>query len=265
MSGEPKFPAVTYQVGYKRPPATTQFRKGVSGNPRGRPRKDAKAQPRTAAHAELDDILLKEALRPITVRENDQAVEMPMIQAVMRSMGVAAVKGHYKSQLALTHMVKTVQSARYADKKELFQTAIEYKDSWNEHFADCDRRGVPRPEPVPHPDEVVLDMNKLEVRFNGPSTDREKAEWDKLLARRDQALEEVAHYREKLKRKSKYSGIYEMELGYEKRLADMISSMIPDERTRREPDFDIAKWRERQKALEKIRTCRAGHVRQRAT
>ena len=28
-----------YEVGYGKPPKNTQFRKGVSGNPRGRPKK----------------------------------------------------------------------------------------------------------------------------------------------------------------------------------------------------------------------------------
>lgn len=128
MSGKFPSPAPTYQVGFRRPPAEHQFKKGVSGNPRGRPSKVERASAQTAAHAELDDILLKEALRPITVRENDELIEMPMIQAVLRSLGVAAVKGHHRSQLALASMVKSVQSARYEDRKVLFQKAIDYKD-----------------------------------------------------------------------------------------------------------------------------------------
>lgn len=244
MSGEPKLPAVTYQVGYKRPPAAGQFKKGVSGNPRGRPRKDAKAPARTAAHAELDDILLKEALRPITVRENDQVIVMPMIQAVMRSMGVAAVKGHYKSQLALTHMVKAVQADHFETRRSLFVKVLTYKQEWAETFAECDRRGVPRPEPVPHPDEMIVDMNTMEVRYNGPESMDDKAKWDDLLRQKADALETIAELEPKVRRRSRLSEFYQQEIDLCRDLVRMVDTVIPDEKTRRRPGFDIKRWRE---------------------
>jgi hypothetical protein len=240
-----------YAVGYKRPPQQHQFKKGVSGNPRGRPRK-AETKPSGPAHAELDDILLKEALRPITLRENDQVIEIPMIQAVFRSLGVAAVKGHHRSQLALANMVKQVQAARYEDRKQLFQTAAEYKDSWREAFAECDRRGDPRPEPVPHPDEIILELNTMEVRFNGPATDDEKAHWDSMLKRKAQALEEIAHYRQRLKRPGRYAEFYEAELRAEEEIVKLVDTIIPDEATRRRPGFDIRKWRESRPGYEEF-------------
>lgn len=232
-----------HQVGYKRPPPQHQFKKGVSGNPSGRPRKADRTPSEGQAHAELDDILLKEALRPITLRENDQVIEIPMIQAVFRSLGVAAVKGHHRSQLALANMVKQVQAARYEDRKQLFQSAIEYKAHWREIFEDCDRRGVPRPEPVPHPDELILDMNTMGVKFNGPSTDDEKAEWDHLLKRKADALEEIAYYKAKLKRPGRFKEMYEQEIDHEQKYVKLVDTIIPDEATRRRPGFDIQQWR----------------------
>ena len=38
MSRPPNNPSGNYAVGYGRPPSHSRFRKGVSGNPRGRPR-----------------------------------------------------------------------------------------------------------------------------------------------------------------------------------------------------------------------------------
>jgi hypothetical protein len=233
-----------HPVGYKNPPAQHQFRKGVSGNPKGRPAKAQKARLPGPAHAELDDILLKEALRPITLRENDQLIELPMIQAVLRSLGVAAVKGHHRSQLALAGMVKQVQAARYDERKVLFQEAMEYKEGWRRNFEDCDRRGVPRPQPVPHPDEIVLDMKTMDVKFNGPVTDDDKARWDMMLQRKADALEEIALCRQKLKRPSKYKAIYEAEIADEQRYVDLVDTVIPDEKLRRRPGFDLHEWQD---------------------
>ncbi|MFO1015078.1 MAG: DUF5681 domain-containing protein [Caulobacteraceae bacterium] len=249
-------------VGYRNPPAQHRFKKGVSGNPRGRPRKTGRSSKAArVSPTQLEDILLAEAMRPIQLRENDQVIEMPMIQAVIRSMGVAAIKGSHRSQTALASMVQAVEEKRYEDLKSLFASAVEYKDRWQREFEECDRRGVPRPEPVPHPQEIVLDSGTLRVKFNGPESPDEKAHWDMMLDRRREALEEVAYYRAKLSRPSKYKEIYLADMAHEQSLADMIGGIIPDAETRRRPGFDLLEWRERQGVLadldEKYRRRRA--------
>ncbi len=64
--------------------------------------------------------------------------------------------------------------------------------------------------------------------------------------RRAAALDEVAELKQRLKRKSKYSDLYRAEMEAEQRMADMIGSALPDEKTRRQPGFDMKRWREQQ-------------------
>ena len=253
-------------VGYKRPPVEHRFKKGVSGNPAGRPAKaKSPTPPASSGGTELDDILLAEALRPIQVRENDRVVELPMIQAVLRSLGVSAVKGHHRAQLALAHMVRTVQEQQHASRMELFKTASEYKEQWEEAFSEADQRGVPRPDPVPHPSDIVLDMKRVEVRFNGPLTQEEKAKWDRLLRARQDHLEEARLLEAEMTAAEAPCKLLEEDIAHARYIADMLGGIIPDERTRRMPGFDLERWREEKGTLKTLQAKRArkGRVRSR--
>jgi len=91
----------TYLVGYCKPPLHTRFRKGVSGNPRGGSRAQAAARARALA--------LKEAYRPVTVREGDKVMSLPAIQAVMRSQVALAVKGNGPAQRAMIAAIHALE------------------------------------------------------------------------------------------------------------------------------------------------------------
>jgi hypothetical protein len=239
-------------VGYKRPPVERRFKKGVSGNPAGRPRK-AKRSRYGAAVAELDDILLEEALRPIQIRENDQVTELPMIQAVLRSLGVSALKGHHRAQLALANMVKTVQEQRAEQNLELFKCSVEYKEEWEARIAEAKRLRQPLPDPVPHPDEMIVDLRAGKVRINGPQTPDEKAEWDHLLKIRQDHLEEIASLQAEMPKRGKLRPYYEADMEHSRKLIDMIGGVIPDEETRRKAGFDLEKWRDDNGVVVKLR------------
>lgn len=201
----------------------------------------------------MADLVMAEAIRPIQIRENDEIIELPLIQAVLRSLGVAALKGSHRAQIAITGMVKAVQDKSLEDRAFVYRAALDYKESWEDVFKQCDARGEPRPEPVPHPHEIEVDTKTLVVTINGPETADEKAQWDKMRDRRAAALEEVAELKQRLKRKSRYSDLYQEDLDREQRMADMIGAVLPDEKTRRTPGFNMKRWRERQEAWSKIR------------
>jgi len=90
-----------YDVGYGRPPRSTRFCKGQSGNPGGRPRG------MTAGRANA--LALKEAYRMVPVKVGDSIVLMPAIQALLRGQVALAAKGNGPAQRAVFEKVQAIE------------------------------------------------------------------------------------------------------------------------------------------------------------
>ena len=90
-----------YQVGYGRPPRHTQFRKGRSGNPGGRPSRKRVERMKALA--------LQEAYRAIAVKEGDRMVPLTAVAAVLRSQIELAARGNLQAQRDILAMIRTIE------------------------------------------------------------------------------------------------------------------------------------------------------------
>lgn len=154
--------AILYGTGYKRPPQHTRFKKGQSGNPKGRPRVD-KASGFGSAFA----LTLKEAERMITVREGDKVNQISTIEAVHRAQSAAALKGNAYAQ---KHAIENYQRAEQARRREIRESNewwSGYVRTQQDAHAHAIRNGLPAPTTLPHPDDVVIDSERG-VSFIGP-------------------------------------------------------------------------------------------------
>jgi len=95
----------------RRPPVEHQFKKGVSGNPKGRPPKP-KAP---TGMALLDRFLLEEAHRTVRVNEGGAAIEMSALQAMVRSLVVRGLKGDHRSQVAYLRLYDGAEARRLGE------------------------------------------------------------------------------------------------------------------------------------------------------
>lgn len=192
--GDARLPAVrpgsdsAYEVGYGKPPMKTRFSKGQSGNPRGRPKGSKNHKP-TVNHERLQEIVLEESYRTIRVRDGDRHVDVPMAQAVVRAMAVNAAKGNNRAQKLFTEMLTATERFRRERQEAFLQIAIDYKTGWERELEYRERHGIVDTEPLPHPDDVLIDMNTGEVRYAGPMTKEDKERWERLL-RAKQAIRE---------------------------------------------------------------------------
>src|SRR5437899_12255406 len=98
-SGKKK--SAPYRVGYGKPPLHTQFRKGQSGNPGGRPRRTASERAKALA--------LREAYRTVTVKERGRVLALPTIQAILRSQIALAAEGNVQAQRAVLEAIQTIE------------------------------------------------------------------------------------------------------------------------------------------------------------
>jgi len=180
---------------YRKPPVEHQFKKGTSGNPKGRPKKKP-VQPGLAALGggivdRLNTMALGEATRPVTVREGDKVSEIPALQALFRTMFRAAAQGDTKAGRQLLDVIARAESGRVATVMEILESASHYKEKNLKIFEKHEREGLDPPEIYPHPDDVIIDEATGEVKIDGPMT-KEQAGARKAV--RQQALESTWRY-----------------------------------------------------------------------
>ena len=92
--------AEDYEVGYRKPPKTTRFKAGKSGNPKGRPKGSTNLA--TDLSAELSE--------QITVREGGQARRVTKQRALIKSLMAQALQGDVRATTALLALYARIVS-----------------------------------------------------------------------------------------------------------------------------------------------------------
>lgn len=87
---------MSYEIGYRRPPASGQFRKGQSGNPKGRPK----------GSNNLLTIIERELAQSIVVSENGRKKTITRMEAIGKRLISDALQGDRKAQLTLFEILK---------------------------------------------------------------------------------------------------------------------------------------------------------------
>jgi hypothetical protein len=100
---------VSYEIGYRRPPAKTQFKKGQSGNPQGRPKGSSNFQ----------TLLEKELAQKIVVTENGKKKSLTRLQAMVKRLVSGALQGDQKQLLALVEIMRRAGTLVPANPEEL--------------------------------------------------------------------------------------------------------------------------------------------------
>jgi hypothetical protein len=172
--------SVLFGTGYKRPPENTRFKKGQSGNPKGRPKRAAIDGWSKRAR----DLILDEAERPITIREGEETRQMTAVEVVLRAATKSAASGNAYAQKHVIERFARADQERRAEIEASNDIWRQYVAWHRDAIAQAERNGESPPTPWPHPDDVVIDEDKG-VRIIGPIDVAEVAKLEEFLKLRD--------------------------------------------------------------------------------
>jgi len=84
-----------YEVGYKKPPEDSRFKKGESGNPNGRPK----------GIKNLKTDLVEELQEKIPVREGDRSVEISKQRLIVKTLVTKTLRGDARITNTLVNLI----------------------------------------------------------------------------------------------------------------------------------------------------------------
>ena len=231
LNPPPPSKPTSYEVGYRKPPTASRFKPGQSGNPKGRP-KGARNKLPALNEERLKKIMIEEAYRTIKVTEGKRQITIPMVKAIVRSMAMNAARGDHRAQHKFTEMLSETERANKARNDEYLEAAMKYKFRWEKELERRKELGITGPEPLPHPDDIVIDRKTDRVIIKGPMTKEEKVVWDQARERLkecDREIEELTAMLKDPKMKSTRHIIQDHIL-HEKRLREIIVKAIGEPR-----------------------------------
>lgn len=97
-----------YEVGYRKPPKSGQFKPGQSGNPKGRPK----------GTKDLATDLQEELSSNIRVMDGQQELVISKQRALIKALSAKALKGDVKAMGVLLRMIERVIPTGVIDKDE---------------------------------------------------------------------------------------------------------------------------------------------------
>ena len=173
-----KLPAPSnYEVGFAKPPLATRFKPGQSGNPKGRP-KGKKSKLPGMAEERLKTIFLQEAYRDVPILERGRARHVSMIEANIRALALSGAKGNNRAANIFASTVLKIEEERKNLASDFFGSAIDYKQKWGAELERRKRLGLDLPDPIPHPDDLILDRHNMKVEIRGPLIKEDLELWE---------------------------------------------------------------------------------------
>lgn len=170
----------------RRAPNGRQWRKGQSGNPKGRPKK--KVEP---SSLEMNEMILTEGLKPITVTEGGKPVTLPAVAAVFRANLVAAMKGNSHAQRSFLNLVANAQAHEQKRKADAIEAGLRLKIQLDFMIKEAVARGQSELDLPTHPSDIEINFETGEVKCFVAFTDEQCRLRSRFVSLRDYLLTRI--------------------------------------------------------------------------
>ena len=159
-----------YEVGYRKPPVATQFKKGFSGNPAGRPKRKHNPrapQSRSTTPGSATHVIRQELTRNVVVQEAGEPKQMPLSQAAIRQLQQLGFNGSVNAIKELVKLTKEEADKREAEIAEDHAFWIWYCDEFEAKAQRIEKAGGAVPEWWPRPEDIDIRPNEMTL-IRGP-------------------------------------------------------------------------------------------------
>jgi hypothetical protein len=220
---------MTDSVGYRKPPKQSQFKKGESGNPRGRPKRTTHAMPEWREER-MKAIIRQEAYRLIDINENGKKIRLPLIQAIIRRLGVFAAQGRPRAMRYFMETLKSLEEASGIEYSAYVKALNNYKEEVGREFERRKKENPSEPDPIPHPDDIIFNGSTGVVELYGPMTKQEQVVWDRI----EESEAAIAELEGMLAKDpdNPDNKFIEEELAFARRVRQQLARAVPDYRPR---------------------------------
>ncbi|MDR6306636.1 hypothetical protein GGQ85_004370 [Nitrobacter vulgaris] len=180
------------KVGYRRPPKSSRFKKGQSGNPLGSSRKARMRQCQQTLP--LVDLVLENSQGLVPIREGDRRSTISMKEALIRREAALAIQGNRLALKAALDRIDKAEKNKLAEVLDYYTTYRDYKEQYPARAKACRDRG--RPPPLPHPDDLHFNDDTCKLEITGPINYEQLDKLKKILEAREILISKLEGLRE---------------------------------------------------------------------
>jgi hypothetical protein len=179
-----------------------------------------------------DDAILKmtgETFDQVAKRrhEGGKTIRLPLIQVMIRRMGVLAAQGNSRAMREYVGLLRLIEEENWASHSAYLKQLVDYKMDFGEEFKRRKELNPSEPEPIPHPDDIIVNSHTGTVELRGPMTKEEKVYWDRI----EETEATIAELESMLAEDPKDEFLKE-ELTDQRRLRQQLARAVPNYRPR---------------------------------